>query len=548
LCHCPSLGGPHTRIPDLSRQRVRREHFGTEQRVLGSIRWIARIQADSDRLASNGLHQIAKLTGEQINSAVILNRDPDALVSRIGLYSPKHADAFVDVLVDRWRAQPLGYSAEQTSHHQRAARHRYIDHFDQLLFARTETGVEHGRESIEAPHAHLDRQMELLGPRSQIVQIPELQRVQEPALGELHVVNAQTSRVLERLDGAPSLPVQAEGIDSESCSHDGLSEAWRTWIVCQVYNRSAITGRAERPSDRRGAHEMLAVGCSTITWRPTGHEASMEDMLRDIAEVGYAGVPAGLREGERPEKVAELYGSFGLRPLAGYLGARYHDPAERAQILEQVRRHIEWSLALGVTELLVAESCFAERFAVAGHETANRSDQLSDAGYDYVADVLNEAGRLCREQGVRACFHNHAGSYIETRDEFDRLLALTDPELVFIGLDTGHLAYGGGDVPDFVASYAPRIKILHLKDVYPNVLEQARRHKWDYHTAQAHGLWAELGEGVVDFRAVFEHLSRVGYEGWAIVEIDRTTKPTPRDSIAACYGHLAGLGLVSATT
>ena len=289
----------------------------------------------------------------------------------------------------------------------------------------------------------------------------------------------------------------------------------------------------------------IALGCSTITWRLTDHQASVEEALRDIADVGYAGAPAGFRDGERPEKVSELYRSFGLRPLASYLGAMYHDPAERAQILEQARRHIDWSLVLGVTELFVAESCFAERFGVAGHQTANRSDQLSDAGYQYLADALNEVGRLCREQGMRACFHNHAGSYIETRDEFDRLLALTDPELVFIGLDTGHLAYGGGDVPDFVATYASRIKIMHLKDVYRNVLEEARRQKWDYHTAQAHGLWAELGEGVVDFRAVFEQLGRVGYEGWAIVEIDRTTKPTPRDSIAACYAHLARLGLVS---
>jgi inosose dehydratase len=271
----------------------------------------------------------------------------------------------------------------------------------------------------------------------------------------------------------------------------------------------------------------------------------MEEMLRDIADVGYAGVPAGFREGDRPEKVAELYSSFGLRPLAGYLGARYHDPAEQTEILRQVRQHIEWSVALGITELFVAESCFAERFAVAGHEAANRSDQLSDAGYQYLADCLNEVGRLCREQGMRACFHNHAGSYIETRDEFDRLLAMTDPELVFIGLDTGHLAYAGGDVPDFVATYGPRIKILHLKDVYRNVVEETRRHKWDYHTAGANGLWAELGEGVVDFGAVFKQLERAGFEGWAIVEIDRTTKPTPRDSIAACYSHLSELGLVA---
>jgi inosose dehydratase len=272
----------------------------------------------------------------------------------------------------------------------------------------------------------------------------------------------------------------------------------------------------------------------------------MEEMLRDIADVGYAGAPAGFREGERPDKVAALYRSFGLRPLAGYLGARYHDPAERTDIIRQVRQHIDWSVALGITELFVAESCFAERFAVAGHETANRSDQLSDSGYQYLADCLNEVGRLCREQGVRACFHNHAGSYIETRDELDRLLAMTDPELLFIGLDTGHLAYAGGDVPDFVETYAPRIKILHLKDVYRNVLEETRRNKWDYHTAGANGLWAELGEGVVDFGAVFEPLDRAGFDGWAIVEIDRTTKPTPRDSIAACYAHLSGLGLVAA--
>lgn len=117
---------------------------------------------------------------------------------------------------------------------------------------------------------------------------------------------------------------------------------------------------------------------------------------------------------------------------------------------------------------------------------------------------------------------------------------------MFIGHDTGHLAYAGGDAPDFVATHAPRIKILHLKDVYRSVLDRVRSQKWDNHTAQANGLWAELSEGVVDFGALFEQLSRAGVEGWAIVEIDQTTRPTPRESIAACYRHLAGLGLVSA--
>jgi inosose dehydratase len=285
------------------------------------------------------------------------------------------------------------------------------------------------------------------------------------------------------------------------------------------------------------------VGCSTITWR---RQASLEQMLREISEAGYAGSPAGFREDESPSTVRDLYASFGLRPAPGYLGANYHDASEHAAIFERARQHADWSAALGVTELFVAESCFAERFAVAGHQTANRDDQLPDAGYRAMADGLNEVGRICRERGVTACFHNHAGSYVETRDEFDRLLSLTDPALLKIGLDTGHLAYAGADVASFARAHAPRIKALHLKDVFPRVLADARQQRLGYHDAQARGLWAELGEGTVDFAAMFDALRGAGFDGWAIVEIDQTTRPTPRDSILACRDYLRGIGAMEA--
>jgi inosose dehydratase len=140
-----------------------------------------------------------------------------------------------------------------------------------------------------------------------------------------------------------------------------------------------------------------------------------------------------------------------------------------------------------------------------------------------------------------ACFHNHAGSYVETRDELDRVLSLTDPALVFVGLDTGHLAYGGGDVADFCRANAPRIKALHLKDVNPAILTQARNQKWTYRQAQDHGLWTELGEGLVDFPSSFASLRAANYTGWVIAEIDRTMLPTPLDSIRHSYNYLRRL-------
>ncbi|HEX5418018.1 MAG TPA: sugar phosphate isomerase/epimerase [Chloroflexota bacterium] len=286
------------------------------------------------------------------------------------------------------------------------------------------------------------------------------------------------------------------------------------------------------------------LGCSQITWNRQG---TPDDILAAIAKVGFAGVPAGYREGLTPEAVQKQLAAHDVRPAPGYLGGKYHDPAEKANLLELARRHADFSRALGCEQLFVAGNCFPERFAVAGHETANRADQLSDDGYKIMADTLNEVGRICQAQGVQACFHNHAGSYIETRDEFDKLLALTDPALVYIGLDTGHLAYGGGDVADFARAYAPRIKALHLKDVDPSVLARARRGKLSYHAAQDLGLWAELGEGSVDFPAMFASLGAADYRGWVIAEIDRTMLPTPEESIARSYRYLSGLKLSEET-
>ncbi len=282
------------------------------------------------------------------------------------------------------------------------------------------------------------------------------------------------------------------------------------------------------------------VGCSQITWR---RQAPLERVLAEIARAGYEGAPAGYQEGVSPSEVSAAYARFGLKPAPGYLSGRFYDPAETREILELAKRHADFGRQLGCRQLFVAANCFAERFGVAGHETANRADQLSDDGYQVMAETLNEVGRVCLERGVQACFHNHAGSYVETRDELDRLLAMTDPDLLFVGLDTGHLRFGGGDVVDFCRAYASRIKALHLKDIDSRVLEEGRRRKHDYHTMQANGIFAELGEGCIDFPAVLAILREDGYAGWAIVEIDYTLKPSPEESIRVCREYLERLGV-----
>ena len=75
---------------------------------------------------------------------------------------------------------------------------------------------------------------------------------------------------------------------------------------------------------------------------------------------------------------------------------------------------------------------------------------------------------------MRVAFHHHAGTYVETPEETDRLMEMTDPELVGLCFDTGHYLYGGGDILEVTHKYADRIWYVHLKDLWPEKLEWVR--------------------------------------------------------------------------
>ncbi len=297
----------------------------------------------------------------------------------------------------------------------------------------------------------------------------------------------------------------------------------------------------------------ILIGCGQITWTKftsNGIErlASDEEILEQIARAGYAGAPAGPESGPTPQATIELFGRYGLRPAPGYIGTAFWDRSRRAEILERVREHAAVSRALGCTELYVAPGGFdyatrtgKTRRELAGH--VRPEDSLTDEEFAVFAETLNMAGEITLTEGVRSCFHNHVGTVIETRAEVDRLLALTDPSLVFLGPDTGHLAWAGADPVAFFRDYAPRIKTAHLKDIDATVRDRGHAAEWDYGSFTDAGVFVELGEGCVDFPALLAILRNVGFSGWLIAETDVTEKPTPYDSVAASRAYLSRLGL-----
>jgi inosose dehydratase len=283
----------------------------------------------------------------------------------------------------------------------------------------------------------------------------------------------------------------------------------------------------------------VRIGCGQITWRDSGK--SSDNVLAEIAAAGYEGAPASAASLEDVDPVLERFANHRLAPAPGYVGAEFWNAEKANEIVEHLDRQAEIAKALGLTELYVAPNLTPERRELAGH--VSTSDALSDAEYDTFADTLNRAATAALRSGVSLCVHNHVGSFIETRAEIDALFARVDRTKVFLGPDTGHLAWAGDEVTPFVQTYAKDIRTIHLKDIDPEVRAQGVANSWNYSTASDQGIFTELGQGLVDFPAILNVLKEAGFGGWVIVETDVTQLPTAAESARVSREYLRTLGL-----
>lgn len=281
----------------------------------------------------------------------------------------------------------------------------------------------------------------------------------------------------------------------------------------------------------------ISVACGQITWRRG--EFTQDQILAEIAQAGYEGAPASAKSLDQVESVKAAFEAAGLKPAPSYLGAPFWEADAADGILEQAKTMAEVSQALGLTELYVAANLTPERRAVSGHVRAE--DALDDAGYGVMADTLNRVGEATLAFGVKSSFHNHVGSFIETRREIDELFSRVDRSLLFHGPDIGHLAWAGDDVVSYVRDYFDDIATIHVKDIDRAVLDEGVAKGRDYSTFSDHGIFTELGRGFVDFPTLVDLLQTKGFAGWIVVETDVTQLPTALESATISRDYLRSL-------
>ncbi len=272
-------------------------------------------------------------------------------------------------------------------------------------------------------------------------------------------------------------------------------------------------------------------------------------VLDEIAETGYTGTELG-DWGFMPTDPARLREELARRNLAligAFVPVALANPdMHRGGLDTAVRTATLVGNAGGEQAFIVLSDdngSVPDREANAGRITAAHS--LTPAQWDTFAAGADRIARAVHAQtGLRTVFHPHCGGYVETPAEIDELMARTDPQMLGLCLDTGHIVYAGGDPINVLSRHRPRVWHVHFKDCHPHIAADVRARGLGYLAALRSRVFCELGQGAVDFSAVIAALQRTTYDGCIVVEQDVFPgSGTPADSARRNREFLRSKGL-----
>lgn len=256
-----------------------------------------------------------------------------------------------------------------------------------------------------------------------------------------------------------------------------------------------------------------------------GEAAGYVQVLDEMKETGYEGTELG-DWGFMPTDPQALRAEMdkrGFQLLGAFVPVFLKDRSKHAAGVDAAVK----------TARLMADAGFPKAFIVLADENCSVSERTLNAGritpqmgltedeWKVFAEGANLVAQQVKEKtGLRTVFHHHCAGYVETPEEIDTLLRLTDPELLGLVLDMGHYMFGGGDPLKALKQYNQRIWHIHFKDCDPKTADHSRQEGLDYFQSVNAGIFCELGKGGVDFKEIVEELHHQNYDEWIVVEQD----------------------------
>jgi inosose dehydratase len=276
----------------------------------------------------------------------------------------------------------------------------------------------------------------------------------------------------------------------------------------------------------------VRIGVNPLSWMnddlpSLGGETPLETALREGKEIGYEGFELGNKFPKDGPGLKAKLDEFGLACVSGwYSGFLAHDTVEHE--IERCVAHMEKLRFNGVKVVVYGEVAGSTQGDMA-RPLRERPRFADSAAWQAYAKKLDAFGaHLKATYGITLAYHHHMGAYVESPEDIDRLMALTDPACTSLLFDTGHAYYGGAsNLAPLLRKHAARVTHVHCKDVRPGVIAKARNDGWSFLHGVLAGTFTVPGDGMIDYDAVLGVLHESGYRGWLVVEAEQDPAVAP---------------------
>jgi inosose dehydratase len=252
-----------------------------------------------------------------------------------------------------------------------------------------------------------------------------------------------------------------------------------------------------------------------------GGNIPYQQCLDEIALAGYEGTEMGSKYPSDTAVLSDALAVRGLRMSGAWFGTQFAIEGGEQQTLDKFEGAIPFYTTLGIEDVYVAEMGYSSHGqAIPLLVNKPTFDQHQ---WQRVASGLERLGRVAAGHGLRIVYHHHVGTAVQTQDEVERLMDATDPRLVWLLLDTGHIAIGGGNALALAEKFADRICHVHLKNVRASALERAKADNLSFQDAIQAGIFTVPGdrEGMIDFAPILDTLAARNFRGWLVVEAEQ---------------------------
>ena len=144
---------------------------------------------------------------------------------------------------------------------------------------------------------------------------------------------------------------------------------------------------------------------------------------------------------------------------------------------------------------------------------------LVETGFTELANrwlpILNEFDA----NGVDLCYEIHPGEDLHDGVSYERFLEhVNNHQRACLLYDPSHFVLQCLDYLEYIDNYHERIKMFHVKDAEFNPTGKQGVYGGYQNWVDRAGRFRSLGDGQVDFKAVFSKLTAYDFPGWAVME------------------------------